>query len=259
MLVSRTMDRLTILGLVVAAISILGGQVFEGGHISSILQPTAALIVFGGTFGAVMIHYPMATFLKAMSSLGMVFGDVSVDLKGKIKKVVELANISRKQGLLALEGQIKKVEDPMLVKGIQLVIDGTEPSKIREILEVEVGIFEEEYLLAGKVWESFGGYAPTIGILGAVMGLIHVMENLADPSSLGGGIAVAFVATIYGVGGANLIFLPAGGKIKLKVKELIVGKLMVIEGLVSVAQGENPRMIEEKLSSFLSEAEQKKQ
>ena len=252
------MDILTVVGLVIAAVSILGGQVLEGGHISSIVQPTAALIVFGGTIGAVMINYPMAIFKKAMGSLGMVFGNVHVDLPGTIAKVVELANVSRKQGLLALEGQIKSIEDPLLAKGVQLVVDGTEPPKIREILEVEVGMFEEEYTLAGKVWESFGSYAPTIGILGAVMGLIHVMENLADPSSLGGGIAVAFVATIYGVGGANLIFLPAGGKIKLKAKELIVGKLMVIEGLVSVAQGENPRMIEEKLSGFLPESEQKK-
>ncbi|MCA9472461.1 MAG: flagellar motor protein [Nitrospirales bacterium] len=252
------MDILTIVGLVVAAGAILGGQVLEGGHISSIVQPTAALIVFGGTIGAVMINYPMSIFMKAMGSLGMVFGNVSVDQKGIITKIVELGNISRKQGLLALEGQIKSLTDPMMAKGVQLVVDGTEPPKIREILEVEVEMFEEEYTLAGKVWESFGSYAPTIGILGAVMGLIHVMENLADPSSLGGGIAVAFVATIYGVGGANLIFLPAGGKIKLKAKELIIGKLMVIEGLVSVAQGENPRMIEEKLSGYLSEAEKSK-
>ena len=252
------MDILTIVGLVLAAVSILGGQVLEGGHISSIVQPTAALIVFGGTIGAVMINYPMAIFMKAMGSLGMVFGNVSVDQKGIIAKIVELGNISRKQGLLALEGQIKSLTDPLMAKGVQLVVDGTEPPKIREILEVEVEMFEEEYTLAGKVWESFGSYAPTIGILGAVMGLIHVMENLADPSSLGGGIAVAFVATIYGVGGANLIFLPAGGKIKLKAKEMIIGKLMVIEGLVSVAQGENPRMIEEKLSGYLSDAEKDK-
>ncbi|GJL66063.1 MAG: flagellar motor protein [Nitrospirales bacterium] len=252
------MDILTIIGLVVAAVSILGGQVLEGGHISSIVQPTAALIVFGGTIGAVMINYPMAIFMKAMGSVGMVFGNVSVDQKGIIAQIVELGNVSRKQGLLALEGQIKNISDPLMAKGVQLVVDGTEPPKIREILEVEVGMFEEEYTLAGKVWEAFGSYAPTVGILGAVMGLIHVMENLADPSSLGGGIAVAFVATIYGVGGANLVFLPFGGKIKLKAKEIIVGKLMVIEGLVSVAQGENPRMIEEKLSGFLSEAERSK-
>ncbi len=251
------MDILSILGVLIAIASIVGGQHLEGGHLSSIMQFTAFLIVMGGTLGAVMLNYPMPIFLKALKSLGMVFGNVHVDMKGIIAKVVELSNISRKQGLLALEGQMKMIQDPLMAKGVQLVVDGTEPPKIREILEVEVGIFEEEYTLAGKVYESLGGYAPTVGILGAVLGLIHVMENLADPSKLGGGIAVAFVATVYGVGAANLFFLPMGGKIKMKAKELVMGKLMVIEGLISVAQGENPRMIEEKLSGFLPTSEKK--
>jgi chemotaxis protein MotA len=249
------MDILSVLGIIIAVGAIVAGQALEGGHIGSILQGTAFLIVIGGTVGAVMLNYPMPIFLKALKSLGMVFGNVHVDQKGIIAKVVELSNVSRKQGLLALEGQIKSLNDPLMAKGVQLVVDGTEPTKIREILEVEVGMFEEEYTMAGKVYESFGGYSPTVGILGAVLGLIHVMENLADPSKLGSGIAVAFVATVYGVGAANLFFLPMGGKIKMKAKELIVGKLMVIEGLISVAQGENPRMIEEKLSGFLPSSE----
>ena len=251
------MDILSVLGVILAVASIVVGQHLEGGHLSSILQFTAFLIVMGGTIGAVMLNYPMSIFLKALKSVGMVFGNVHVDMKGIIAKVVELSNISRKQGLLALEGQMKAIQDPLMAKGVQLVVDGTEPPKIREILEVEVGIFEEEYTLAGKVYESLGGYAPTVGILGAVLGLIHVMENLADPSKLGGGIAVAFVATVYGVGAANLFFLPMGGKIKMKAKELVIGKLMVIEGLISVAQGENPRMIEEKLSGFLPTSSKK--
>ncbi len=249
------MDILSVLGIIIAVGAIVAGQALEGGHIGSILQGTAFLIVIGGTVGAVMLNYPMPIFLKALKSLGMVFGNVHVDQKGIITKVVELSNVSRKQGLLALEGQIKSLNDPLMAKGVQLVVDGTEPTKIREILEVEVGMFEEEYTMAGKVYESFGGYSPTVGILGAVLGLIHVMENLADPSKLGSGIAVAFVATVYGVGAANLFFLPMGGKIKMKAKELIVGKMMVIEGLISVAQGENPRMIEEKLSGFLPSSE----
>lgn len=249
------MDILSVLGIIIAVGAIVAGQALEGGHIGSILQGTAFLIVIGGTVGAVMLNYPMPIFLKALKSLGMVFGNVHVDQKGIIAKVVELSNVSRKQGLLALEGQIKSLNDPLMAKGVQLVVDGTEPTKIREILEVEVGMFEEEYTMAGKVYESFGGYSPTVGILGAVLGLIHVMENLADPSKLGSGIAVAFVATVYGVGAANLFFLPMGGKIKMKAKELIVGKMMVIEGLISVAQGENPRMIEEKLSGFLPSSE----
>ncbi len=252
------MDILSVLGIIVAIGAIVGGQHLEGGHLSSILQFTAFLIVFGGTIGAVMLQFPLNIFLKSLGAAGMVFGNVSVDMKGVITKIVELSNVSRKQGLLALEGQMKNINDPFMAKGVQLVVDGTEPPKIREILEVELGVLEDEYTSYAKVYEAFGGYAPCVGIIGAVLGLIHVMENLADPSALGGGIAVAFVATVYGVGLANLIFLPMGNKIKIKAKDLIAGKLMVIEGLLSVAQGENPRMIEEKLSGFLPSSQKKK-
>ena len=252
------MDILSILGIILSIGAIIGGQYLEGGHVSSIMQGTAFLIVAGGTLGAVMLQFPLHIFLKAMGSLGMVFGNVHVDMKGIITKIVELSNVSRKQGLLALEGQMKTIADPFMAKGVQLVVDGTEPPKIREILEVEVGVLEDEYTTSAKVWEAFGGYAPCVGIIGAVLGLIHVMENLADPSALGSGIAVAFVATVYGVGGANLFFLPMGSKIKIKAKDLIAAKLMVLEGLLSVAQGENPRMIEEKLSGFLPSSEKKK-
>jgi chemotaxis protein MotA len=249
------MDILSVLGVLVAIGSIIGGMILEGGHVGSIVQATAFIIVMGGTLGAVMVNYPMPVFMKALSSMKMVFFNQAQDMKGLIAQLVELSNLSRKQGLLALEGKIKTVSEPLLAKGLQLVVDGTEPPKIREILEVEVDMFEEEYGLAGKVWESFGGYAPTVGILGAVLGLIHVMENLADPSALGGGIAVAFVATVYGVGAANLFFLPFGGKIKMKAKEIVTTRNMIIEGLVALGQGENPRMIEEKLSGYLPEKE----
>ncbi len=247
------MDILSLLGIVLAVGSVVGGMLLEGGHLGSIVQATAFIIVMGGTVGAVMLQFPLPVFLKAMTSLKMVFFNQAQDMKGLIAELVELSNLSRKQGLLALEGKIKTVEDPLLAKGLQLVVDGTEPPKIREILEVEVDTFDEEYILAGKVWDSFGGYCPTVGILGAVLGLIHVMENLADPSALGGGIAVAFVATVYGVGAANLFFLPFGGKIKMKAKEMVTTRNMIIEGLVALGQGENPRMIEEKLSGYLPE------
>jgi chemotaxis protein MotA len=252
------MDILSVLGILIALGSIVGGQQLEGGHLSSIIQGTAFLIVFGGTIGAVMLQFPLSVFMKSLGAASMVFGNVHVDMKGVITQVVELSNVSRKQGLLALEGQMKNIADPFMAKGVQLVVDGTEPPKIREILEVEVGVMEDEYTSYAKVYEAFGGYAPCVGIIGAVLGLIHVMENLADPSALGSGIAVAFVATVYGVGMANLLFLPMGSKIKIKAKDLIAGKLMVVEGLISVAQGENPRMIEEKLSGFLPSSEKKK-
>ena len=249
------MDILSILGMILSLGAIVLGQHLEGGHIGSILQLTAFIIVAGGTLGAVMLQTPMPAFIKAIKSMSMVFINVHVDTKGLIAQLVELSNLSRKQGLLALEGKLKTLDDPLLKKGLQMVVDGTEPTKIREILDVEVEMFEEEFANAGKVYDALGGYAPTVGIIGAVLGLIHVMENLADPSALGGGIAVAFVATVYGVGAANLFFLPFGGKIKAKVKELVMIRNMTIEGLVSLAQGENPRMIEEKLSGYLPENE----
>ena len=249
------MDLLTLGGIILAFVAILGGQILEGGHVSSIMQLTAAIIVMGGTIGAVMVNYPMPIFLKAITNAKMVFFNVHADSKNVITQIVELATISRKQGLLALEGKLKTMGDPFLKKGVQMVVDGTEAKAIREILEIEVEQFEEENNLSGKVYESLGGFAPTIGILGAVMGLIHVMENLADPSKLGGGIAVAFVATIYGVGAANLLFLPMGGKIKLKTKELVLARQLIIEGLVSLAQAENPKMIEEKLKGYLPESQ----
>ena len=252
------MDILSIAGILISIVAIVGGQALEGGHFSSMIQGTAFLIVFGGTLGAVMLQFPLSIFMKSLGAASMVFGNVHVDMKGVITQVVELSNVSRKQGLLALEGQMKNITDPFMAKGVQLVVDGTEPPKIREILEVEVSVLEDEYTSYAKVYEAFGGYAPCVGIIGAVLGLIHVMENLADPSALGGGIAVAFVATIYGVGMANLLFLPMGSKIKIKAKDVIAGKLMVVEGLMCVAQGENPRMIEEKLSGFLPSSEQRK-
>jgi chemotaxis protein MotA len=252
------MDLLTIIGMVVSLGAILGGQVLEGGHLGSIMQLTAFIIVMGGTFGAVMVNYPMPIFLKALANAKMIFLNVHVDSEAMIAQIVELATLSRKQGLLALEGKLKTMTDPFLQKGLQLVIDGTEAKAIREILEIEVEQFEEENTVSGKVYESLGGFAPTIGILGAVLGLIHVMENLADPSKLGSGIAVAFVATIYGVGVANLFFLPMGGKIKLKTKELVLARQLIIEGLVSLAQAENPKMIAEKLSGYLPESQRAK-
>ena len=188
------MDFLTIIGLAIAIGSILGGQILEGGHVSSIMQLTAFIIVMGGTIGAVCIQNPMSVVLKGVSLLSLALFDPKVDVKKDIGTIIDLANISRKQGLLALEGKIKDIPDPFFKKGVQFIVDGTDPKMMQEILETEVEHHEEEGVTAAKIWEAAGGYAPTVGILGAVLGLIHVMENLADPSKLGGGIAVAFVA-----------------------------------------------------------------
>jgi len=252
-------DIATIVGIVLSIGSIIGGQALEGGHLSSIMQLTAFIIVAGGTIGACCVQNPLSVVIKSIGSLGMVFGNSPIDTKVTIKLILDLANVSRKQGLLALEGKLKDIKDPFFKKGVQLIVDGTDPKAVHEILEIEVEHHEEAGLKAAKVWEAAGGYAPTVGILGAVLGLIHVMENLADPSKLGGGIAVAFVATVYGVGLANLFFLPFANKIKMKLKEESGARNIIIMGLVGLAQGENPRLLQEKLESFLPHEERTKE
>lgn len=251
------MDFLTIAGIVVALAAIIGGQVLEGGHVGSIMQATAALIVLGGTLGAVLVSYPLSVIMLTLKSLPMIFLEPKGDPAKIINQIVEFAALSRKEGLLALEQKVKTINDPFFKKGLQLVVDGTEPKLIREILEIEISVEEEHLGNAAKPLESAGGFSPTIGIIGAVLGLIHVMNNLADPSKLGPGIAVAFVATVYGVGSANIFFLPMAGKMKLKVKALMMTKELILEGLLSIAIGENPRSIQEKLEGFLTESQRK--
>lgn len=253
------MDFLTIIGAVVAIGSILGGQLLEGGHVGSIVQATAFIIVMGGTLGAVCIQNPLSVVLKGVALLSLTIFDPKMDVKGDIARVVDLANLSRKQGLLALESKLKDIPDPFFRKGVQFIVDGTDPKMMQEILETELEHHEEEGMTAAKIWDAAGGYAPTVGILGAVLGLIHVMENLADPSKLGSGIAVAFVATVYGVGAANLFFLPLGNKIKLKLKREAAARAVLVAGLVGVAQGDNPRILQEKLESYLPHSQRSKE
>ena len=253
------MDIATILGIVLALGSIAGGQALEGGHLGSILQLTAFIIVIGGTIGACCVQNPLPVLFKAVGSLSLALAGPTHDNKATIKLILDLANVSRKQGLLALEGKLKEIKDPFMRKGVQLIVDGTDPKAVHEILEIEVEHHEEQGIMAAKVWEAAGGYAPTVGILGAVLGLIHVMENLADPSKLGSGIAVAFVATVYGVGAANLFFLPLANKIKFKLKEEASARNLTIMGLVGLAHGENPRLLQEKLEGFLPPAERTKE
>jgi chemotaxis protein MotA len=253
------MDIATILGVVIALGSIAGGQALEGGQLGSIMQLTAFIIVIGGTLGAICIQNPLPVVLKAVGALSLAISGSHIDNKGTIKLILDLANISRKQGLLALEGKLKEIKDPFMKKGIQLIVDGTDPKAVHEILEIEVEHHEEQGVIVAKVWEAAGGYAPTVGILGAVLGLIHVMENLSDPSKLGSGIAVAFVATVYGIGAANLFFLPLANKIKMKIKEEAGSRNLMIMGLVGLAQGENPRLLQEKLEGVLPRDERTKE
>ncbi len=245
-------DITTCIGLVIALGAIIGGQVLEGGHVGTLMQLTAFIIVIGGTMGAVMIQYSLPTFLLGVKLISWGFVPPRIVLEDVIEQITSWGNTARRGGLLSLEPILMEMEDPFMKKGLQMLVDGAEPEKLREAMEVEMDAYDEHYRLSARVWESAGGYSPTIGIIGAVMGLIHVMENLSDPSKLGAGIAVAFVATIYGVGSANLFFLPVSNKIKSVIAREMVKRQMVVDGLVSIANGENPRLIDTKLRGFIT-------
>lgn len=245
------MDVLSIIGLILGAAAILVGQFLEGGHIGSLMNGPAILIVLGGTFGAVMLQSPLSIFLRGMRMLSWTFLPPTVHNRDAIDKIVSWSNIARKEGLLGLENIEETESDPFTRKGLQLLVDGSEPDNIRSILDVDIYTKEHHDMQAARIFESMGGYAPTLGIIGAVMGLIQVMGNLSDPSKLGSGIAVAFVATIYGVGSANLIFLPIANKLKNIIHTHVQYREMFVEGMASIAEGENPRNIETKLLGFL--------
>lgn len=245
------MDILSLIGLIIAFGAIIGGNFLEGGHIDSLMQVTAFVIVAGGTVGAVMLQTEISVFARSLKMSLWIFLPPKLGSDLAVENIVEWSNIARKEGLLGLEAIAETTDDHFASKGLQLLVDGSEPEIIRNILEVEVDVKEHHDMEAAKVYDGLGGYAPTIGIIGAVMGLIHVMNNLADPSKLGPGIAVAFVATIYGVGLANLLFLPMATKLKALVHHQTQYREMVIEGIVAIAEGENPRNIETKLQGYL--------
>ena len=248
------MDILSIVGIVIAFVAILSGNLLEGGHIGQLFQLTAFLIVVGGTTGAVLLQTSLPVFWRAMVIVRWVFVTPQVDLLATIDKIINWSQLSRREGLLALEDASENETELFSRKGLQMLVDGNEPETIRDVMETEINTIEQYDMQAAKVFESMGGYSPTIGILGAVMGLIHVMNNLSDPEKLGSGIATAFVATIYGVGLANLILLPMAGKLKAHIKQQSIQYEMLLVGIVSIAEGENPRSLQAKLQCYLGRA-----
>lgn len=244
-------DFLTIFGLIIGVSAILVGQHLEGGVLSTLINGPAALIVIGGTLGAVMLQSPLMVFARAIKMLSWTIITPQFNSEEVIQKIISWSVIARRDGLLGLENLEDTETDPFAKKGLQLLIDGSEPEAIRTIMEVDIHTRESFDIQSARVFESMGGYSPTIGIIGAVLGLIQVMGNLSDPAKLGGGIAVAFVATIYGVALANLVFLPIANKLKSIVISSAHFNEMIVEGLVSIAEGENPRNIETKLFGFL--------
>jgi chemotaxis protein MotA len=244
------MDILSIVGIVLALIAIIGGAILKGSSAGALVGSAAFVIVVLGTLAASLVQTPMPTFLRAWKIIGWVFKPPSSDPQSVIDKIVEWSNIARKQGLLGLEAAVEQERDEFLKKGLQSLVDGGEPDAIRSGMEIELDTMEHFDTQAAKVFESMGVYSPTLGIIGAVMGLMAVMQNLSDPSKLGHGIAAAFVATIYGIAFANLLFLPMGNKLKSVIHGQTQVRNMVIEGIIAIAQGENPRNIEAKLKGY---------
>jgi chemotaxis protein MotA len=252
------LDKATLAGLLLAVGGIVLGLILEGGNLGQVVQPTAAMIVFGGTMGAILIQFPLAIVLSAGRSLAHVLVEPKDSARSMIEALVKYANQARREGIVSLDKEMATIQEPFLRRSLMLAVDGTEPQELRKIMELELDNQEEQEEKIPQVFESAGGFSPTIGIIGAVLGLIQVMQHLDKIDEVGKGIAVAFVATIYGVGAANLFFLPIAGKLKIRLRDEQVIREMTLEGVVSILEGMNPRMLETKLVGFLTKAEEAK-
>jgi chemotaxis protein MotA len=247
------MDLPSLIGTVLGLTAVFGGAMLEGLHLGDLLIPTAAMIVFGGTAAAMMVSFPPQDVKRALGLIGLIYKKVDLDVRPTIEEIIRIATIARKEGVLAVEGQRESIQNPLFKKSIKYVVDGFEPNTVKEIIDTEIYLAFEEEEAAGKVWEGAGGYSPTIGIIGAVLGLIHVMKSLDDPSKIGSGIAVAFVATVYGVGMANLILIPWGTKLKRKAAQRMMVKEVVKLGVTGIQEGLNPHFLKEKMEVFVEE------
>jgi chemotaxis protein MotA len=250
------MDKASFGGILLAIVGIIAGLLLEGGNLGQIFQPTAAMIVFGGTLGAVLLQFPLKTVLDAFRRLAQVFFHPQDQNLQLVETLVAFANKARRSGVISLDGDLEKIEEPFLRQALTLAVDGTEPAELRKIMLLSMDARTEGEDRIPAVFESAGGFSPTVGILGAVLGLIQVMQHLDKIEEVGKGIAVAFVATIYGVAAANLFFLPAAGKLRIRVRDEHQRREMMLEGVISILEGTNPRMLEVKLSGFLEACEQ---
>lgn len=246
------MDRLSIFGLLLAISGIVGGSLLEGGGVAVLLQGASLLIVLGGTVGAVMLQNPYKIFSRGVRMGHWAFVTPKISQQKMIYQLSAWGNVVRRDGVLKLEDDIDEISDPFIRKGLQLLVDNNSAEKIRNVLDVDLHTYEQLHFQSARVWESAAGYSPTIGIMGAVLGLVHVMQSLNDPSSLGAGIAIAFISTLYGVGLANLVFLPIAGKLKMIILQQVNLREMFIDGLTMIASGENSRYLENKLQGYIS-------
>jgi chemotaxis protein MotA len=240
-----------LLGIAVALIAILLGNVLEGGHLGSMVGGPAAMIVVGGTMGAVLVQYPLSTVIGAFKSAAATFKKSSEDPHKILEELVDYANRARRDGILALEKVAEAAPDPFTRKALMMAVDGADATTVRETMELAIGAEEEHGEDQAKAFEAAGGYAPTVGIIGAVLGLIHVMSNLSDINAVGHGIAAAFVATIYGVAIANIVFLPLAGRIKLCLRERVQSREMILAGILAIQAGMNPKLVRERLAEYI--------
>jgi chemotaxis protein MotA len=251
-------DKGTIAGILLAIGGIVAGLLLEGGNLGQIVQPTAAMIVFGGTLGAILIQFPLSVVIASFKDLAKVVFVRGEKAQAVIAQLIVFANKARRQGIVSLDADIEAITEPFLKKALMLAVDGTEPEQLRKMMELELDNQSEQEERVPQVFESAGGFSPTIGIIGAVMGLIQVMQHMDKIEEVGRGIAVAFVATIYGVGAANLFLIPAAGKLKIRIRQSQAMREMMLEGVISILEGMNPRMLEMKLLGFLAEEDQPK-
>jgi chemotaxis protein MotA len=243
-------DLATILGLVIGIGGILTGLLMEGGKVQDVAQISAGLIVMGGTLGAVLVTNPLSVVIRAAKQASCLFIDRVEPVTTTIDELIDFATVARKQGIVALEQQANSIADAFLRKALNLAIDGVDMDQIRGMMELEITVMEQNMEAEAKVFEAAGGYSPTIGIIGAVLGLIQVMKNLANIDEVGRGIAVAFVATVYGVASANLIFLPAAGKLRARVRRSVRLRELMLEGVLSISEGMNQKLIRTKLDAY---------
>jgi chemotaxis protein MotA len=249
----RKPDYATFAGLAIAVAGILGGLLLENGQIRDVAQVTALLIVFGGTVGAVLISTPAATLIRALKHTSAIFFEQPRDDESLVARILHFAMLARRGGITSIEAQALKIEYPMLRKGLLLAVDGVDTMEIRRQMELEVRIEDDRAEEDARVFEAAGGYAPTIGIIGAVLGLIQVMKHLDAVSEIGKGIAVAFVATVYGVASANLLLLPAAAKLRCCARREMQTKELMVEGVLAIAEGLNPHLTRMRLENFLEE------
>ncbi|TDY44510.1 chemotaxis protein MotA [Alicyclobacillus sacchari] len=249
------MDLATILGLVIAVVGLVGGYVMDKGALGALIQPPAMLIVFGGTIGATLLSNKMKSFTSIIRYLRIAFMSPKRDPRETIEQLVDLATMARREGILALEDHVDSFEDPFIRNGIRLIVDGIDPELVKEMLETEISYIEQRHEVGINLFESAAGFAPTMGIIGTVMGLVHVLGSLSDVSKLGPEIATAFIATLYGVASANVFWMPIGNKLRVRSHEEILEREMSVEGILSIQAGENPNVLRQKLMSFLAASE----